>query len=79
MKNIVEMREQLSAMFSDLRSGAIEVKTAAEMNNTAGKIISSIKVQLDYAALRKEAPTIAYLGGEPMPSPLPCNQAKTTD
>ena len=31
------------------------------MNNTAGKIISTLKVQLDYAALRKESPQIGYL------------------
>lgn len=61
MNNITEMRAHLSTLFEDLKCGAIEVKVASEMNNTAGKIISSLKVQLDYAEQRKEQPSIDYL------------------
>ena len=31
------------------------------MNNTAGKIIASIKVQNDYAELRNEVPNIRFM------------------
>lgn len=31
------------------------------MNNSAGKIIQSLKVELDYAALRQEQPSISFL------------------
>lgn len=33
----------------------------AERNNTAGKIMSAMKVQLTYAILRKEMPDISFL------------------
>ncbi|PTR17470.1 hypothetical protein C8R31_101634 [Nitrosospira sp. Nsp2] len=61
MKNITELRAQLSTLFADLKSGSIDVKIASEMNNTAGKIINSLKVELDYAAQRKEEPSIEFL------------------
>lgn len=61
MKNITQLRGALSALFEQLKDGQMDVKVASEMNNSAGKIISSLKVQLDYAELRKEQPNIAYL------------------
>lgn len=63
MKNITEMREQLSTLFVQLKAGAIDTKVAAEMNNTAGKIINSLRVELDYSEQRKEMPLISFLGG----------------
>ena len=50
MKNIEELRNNLSSLFDQIKTGQMDVKAAAEMNNTAGKIISTLKVQLDYAA-----------------------------
>lgn len=61
MQNIVEVREQLTEVFKDLRSGILEPKVAAELNNSAGKIINTIKVELEYFALRKEKPKIKFL------------------
>ena len=61
MKNIEDLRNELTRLFSDIKAGSTDIKAAAEMNNTAGKIISTLKVQLDYAALRKESPQIGYL------------------
>ena len=61
MKNIEEVREALCVAFKDLRSGELEVKQAAEMSNMAGKIINSLKVELEYAALRHEEPDIEFL------------------
>jgi hypothetical protein len=61
MKNVTELRDQLSQVFSDLRGGGIKHTDAAELANIAGKMINSAKVQLDYYALRKEAPTIKFL------------------
>ena len=71
MKNINELRESLADLFGQIRDGAVDVKVAAEMNNTAGKIIASIKVQNDYAALRNEQPSIAFMHEE---SPLPIKE-----
>jgi hypothetical protein len=63
MKNITELNNHLTDLYQALRDGTIDVKTAAEMNNTAGKIINVQKVQLEYAELRSEAPVIPFLGG----------------
>lgn len=64
MNNINELTTNLTALYQSLKDGTIDVKVAAEMNNTAGKIINVQRVQLEYAALRKEAPTITFLGGD---------------
>lgn len=64
MKNVNELREQLSQVFADLRNGAVKHSDAAELANLAGKMITSAKVQLEYYALRKEAPTINFLTSE---------------
>lgn len=61
MKNVTELRDQLSQVFTDLRGGDIKHTDAAELANIAGKMINSAKVQLDYYALRKEAPNIDFL------------------
>lgn len=60
MKNIVEVREQLSEVFADLRAAKIGHHEAAEMNNCAGKILTSLKVELEYYALTKQVPSIPF-------------------
>ena len=61
MHNIIEVREQLSEVFNELRNGSLEPKIAAELNNSAGKIINTLKVELEYYSLRKEKPKIKFL------------------
>jgi len=61
MNTIAELRDELFEIFTDLKSGKIEPKIACEMNNSAGKIINTAKVQLDYYALRKEIPSLPFL------------------
>lgn len=61
MKNITELNKHLTDLYTALQNGSIDVKTAAEMNNTAGKIINVQKVQLEYAELRDEKPNIDFL------------------
>lgn len=65
MNSITELRDSLVTMFNEIKSGSVGVKQAKEMNNTAGKIINSLKVQLEYAELRKEPPKIPFLDTEP--------------
>ena len=64
MKSVNQLRNELSEIFDDLRSGAIKTKEAGELANVAGKIINSAKVQLEYYALRKEAPTLKFLNDD---------------
>ena len=62
MKDVSELRDQLSQVFTDLRGGAIKHTDAGELANIAGKMINSAKVQLDYYALTKqEAKAIPFL------------------
>ena len=61
MKHISELTVQLSDLYEGLKNRTIDVKGAAEMNNTAGKIIHAQRVQLEYAELRKEEPDIAFM------------------
>lgn len=64
MANVVDMRNELLNVFTELRKGTIELPIAQELNNTAGKILNTIKVELAKAALCGEKPKIAFLGGD---------------
>lgn len=66
MKNATDLRNELIEVFKGLRNGEVEIKDAVELNNTAGKIINSAKVQLAYHALRGERPEIEFLGDSPV-------------
>jgi len=61
MKNVTELRNELADVFAKLKKGEIDVKAAESLANLSGKIINSAKAQIDYYALRKEAPTIDFL------------------
>jgi 5-formyltetrahydrofolate cyclo-ligase len=61
MKNAEALRKSLADVFRQLQSGEIDAKDASELANLGGKMINSAKVQVEYYALRKEAPKIAWL------------------
>lgn len=61
MNNVEGVRKNLSEVFEQLRKGEVDVKTASELANLAGKMIGTAKVQLEYYALRKERPDIDFL------------------
>lgn len=61
MNTASELRAELARVFFQLKSGEIKHSDAAELANLAGKIIASAKVQVEYAALRKEQPQITFL------------------
>ncbi|POA21548.1 hypothetical protein C1886_04555 [Pseudomonas sp. FW300-N1A1] len=61
MKNAEELRKNLSEVFRQLQAGELKPTEAAELANLGGKMINSAKVQVEYYALRKEAPRIAWL------------------
>lgn len=62
MQNITDLRNELIANFDAIKNGEIELKVGNELNNTAGKIINSLKVELAYAALNGVKPNIPFLG-----------------
>lgn len=61
MKNVTDMRERLSGVFDKLEKGTIDPRVAKQMNNSAGKILYSIRVELEQASLRNEAPDVDWL------------------
>ena len=67
MKHISELTMELTTLYEALKSGEVDVKIATEMNNTAGKIINTQRVQLEYAELRKEQPDIDFMKSKAKP------------
>ena len=61
MKTITDLRNELCNAFEDLKAGNINPKVASEMNNSAGKIIHTLKVQLEYHTMTKSTPNIPFL------------------
>ncbi len=56
-----ELRDELLNVFTDLRNGEIDLNEAAELNNTAGKIINSVKVEAEVFGLIKKVPTTRFI------------------
>jgi 5S rRNA maturation endonuclease (ribonuclease M5) len=61
MRNITELRNELVSLFDQLKGNTIDQKTAKEMNSTAGKIIGSAKLELDYNKQIKNNKKIDFL------------------
>jgi hypothetical protein len=64
MLNIQQLRAELSEIFIQLKQGDLKASDAKEMNNAAGKMINSAKVELEYYALRSEKPNIPFISGK---------------
>ncbi len=67
MKNIQELRSELADNFQNLKAGKMEVGEVAEMNNTAGKIIKTLAIELKQAEItqtRQPIPFLRYDGRE---------------
>lgn len=48
MQNIKELRDSLIANYEGVKDKTIALKTASELNNTAGKIIATVTTELKY-------------------------------
>lgn len=48
MQNIKELRESLSENYTKMKSKKLPIATGKELANTAGKILTSCKVELEY-------------------------------
>lgn len=66
MKNMAELTLQASQVAEDLITGKIDIKTAAEFNNTCGKIINAQKTLLAARLLGSQIPdlNLPYLEGD---------------
>ena len=61
MKTNKILRTDLCETFDLLRAGKITVEEAREIANVAGKILSTVKVEIAYAELTDTKPKIEFL------------------
>lgn len=59
--NIVDLRNELCEAMLWVKDDPRRVTQVKEMSNASGKIMNSVRVQLEYSAARKEKPQIAFL------------------
>jgi len=70
--NINELRDDLLDLYESVKQDPKRANQAKEMANTAGKVLASLKLQLEYSMLRNEEPEIPFLGptsGKPLKGP----------
>jgi hypothetical protein len=68
-KDINELREDLLEAYAMVKDDPRRANQVKEMVNAAGKVIGTIKCQLEYALLKGEQPDIAFMGkgsGKPL-------------
>jgi hypothetical protein len=61
MKNITELRTSLSENYEQMKSKKMDLKIGKELANTAGKIINSLKVELEYNSMMDIKKKIDFL------------------
>lgn len=61
MQNIVELRNSLSDNYTKMKAGKMGLNVGKELANTAGKIINSLKVELEYNSMMDVKKKIDYL------------------
>jgi hypothetical protein len=70
-KNISELRDQLLESFTWVKDDPRRANQVKEMVNAAGKVLASVKCQLEYSLLKGEEPDIQFMGktsGKPLRS-----------
>jgi hypothetical protein len=61
INNIDDLRKELIGAFEMLKKDPKRAGQVGELANTAGKVINSVKIELEYASVRKERPEIPFL------------------
>ena len=61
MKTMREAREKLTQLCEALENGSMDFKTICEMHNGIGKIINTIRTQLEYNKLMKRKDKIVFM------------------
>lgn len=60
MKTHTELRNELMTLYAGIKSGTVDLKMAAELNNTVGKLNTANKIDLLYHEQRKRTPMIPF-------------------
>lgn len=63
-ENIEALRDALLEAYEWVKADPRRHVQVKEMANVAGKVIGTLKLQLEYSMLRGERPVIEFLGGE---------------
>jgi hypothetical protein len=63
-QNIQELRNELLEAYTWIKADPKRHGQVKEMVNAAGKVIGTIKVQIEYGAIRGEKPKIAFMETE---------------
>lgn len=61
VKNMVDLRDSLLETYTQLKNGEIGTKEAKESSNVAGKIIMSVKAQMEYYVMTKADGKITFM------------------
>jgi hypothetical protein len=61
MQNITELRQSLADNYEQMKAKKMELKTGKELANTAGKLINTIKVELEYNQMTGSKNKIDFL------------------
>lgn len=64
MQNITELRKSLSDNYTQMKEGKMDISTGKELANTAGKILTSLKVELEYNEMMGIKNEIDFLKSE---------------
>jgi len=65
MQNITELRDSLADNYTKMKAKEMGIKVGNELANTAGKIINSLKVELEYNKLFGIKERIPFLETKP--------------
>lgn len=61
IKNIKHLRDDLLEMYEDIKVDKVSLREAKERSNTAGKIMKTVKLELEYKTYIKDNSKIPFL------------------
>jgi hypothetical protein len=64
LKNIKQLREELSLVLMMLKAEVISPEVAKEINNASKQITNTLKAEMQYSASRGEKPDIDFMNND---------------
>ena len=64
MQNITDLRESLLDNYNKMKAGKMSLRLGKTLANTAGKIITSLKVEIEYNSIMGVSKDIDFLKNE---------------
>ena len=61
-RDINELRDQLLDAFDAVKTDPRRANQVKEMTNAAGKVLGTLKAQLEYSLMKGEEPDIPFMG-----------------